>query len=204
MLIKKHLKIIYSDKGPLFRFFWPITHYIVINIFITVSYFYFHVLNKTIVRGKKNVPRKPNTMLLSNHQSMIDSFLVGMGVYYPESLIRTSIIPWSPAAEENFYRNKFLSWLADNWKCIPVKKGRKDLTVVNKMKLALETSPLIIFPEGTRTRNTKIGDGRAGSGLVILETWPSVIPVCIDGMDKILPVGTNTPRIFKKIYILYG
>ena len=143
-------------------------------------------------------------MLLSDHQSMIDSFLVGMGVYYPESLIRSSIIPWSPAAEENFYRSTFLSWLADNWKCIPVKKGRKDLAVVNKMKIALESSPLIIFPEGTRTRNTKIGDGRAGSGLVILESWPDVVPICIDGMDKILPVGTNWPRIFKKVYILYG
>ncbi len=125
-------------------------------------------------------------------------------MYYPKSLIKPSLIPWNPAASENFYRNPLLSWLADNWKCIPVKKGRKDLSLVYKMKKALERSPLTLFPEGTRSRSTKIGTGRAGTGLVILENWPTVVPICIDGMDKILPIGSIFPRFFKKIYVYYG
>jgi 1-acyl-sn-glycerol-3-phosphate acyltransferase len=72
------------------------------------------------------------------------------------------------------------------------------------MKLALSSSPLTLFPEGTRSRNSEIGRGRAGSGMVILETWPAVIPVCIDGMDKLLPVGSIFPRLFKRIYVSYG
>jgi 1-acyl-sn-glycerol-3-phosphate acyltransferase len=72
------------------------------------------------------------------------------------------------------------------------------------MSEALKTSPLTFFPEGTRSRTGKIGRGRAGTGFLILETWPAVVPVCIDGMDKVLPVGSPFPRFFKHIYVSYG
>ena len=39
---------------------------------------------------------------------------------------------------------------------------------------------------------------------MILENNPTVIPVCIDGMDQVLPIGASFPRIFKRIYIHFG
>ena len=39
---------------------------------------------------------------------------------------------------------------------------------------------------------------------MILENKPTVIPVCIDGMDQVLPIGASFPRIFKRIRIHYG
>jgi 1-acyl-sn-glycerol-3-phosphate acyltransferase len=135
---------------------------------------------------------------------MIDSFLIGLCAYFPFSLVRPSLMPWNPAAEENFYRNPIFAWVADNWKCIPIRKGRRDLRVIFRMAKALGTSPLLLFPEGTRSRTGSIGGGRLGAGLLILETWPTVIPVCIDGMDKVLPIGSFLPRFFKRIYVSYG
>ncbi len=113
-------------------------------------------------------------------------------------------MPWNPAAEENFYRNTILAWFADNWKCIPIKKGRKDLKVIFEVAEGLRTSPVTFFPEGTRSRTGKIGRGRAGVGFLIRETWPAVVPVCIDSMDKVLPIGSSFPRFFKRIYIYFG
>lgn len=190
--------------GWLFRLTWPITHYLITNISVSVGYIFFHFFNRTTVIGRKNIPQKPNTLLLSNHQSMIDSFLVGMFAFFPNSLIRPSLLPWNPAAEENFYKSRFLAWLADNWKCIPIKKGRKDVSAIYRMAQALKSSPMTLFPEGTRSRDGTIGKGRGGAGLLILETHPTVIPVCIDGMDKLLPIGSIFPRIFKRIYVYYG
>jgi 1-acyl-sn-glycerol-3-phosphate acyltransferase len=194
----------YSHRRALFRFLWPLTHYLITNLFGTLSYIYFHFLNKTTVLGKENIPQRPSTLLLSNHQSMIDSFLVGLCAYYPASLIRPFLMPWNPAAEENFYRNPILAWFADNWKCIPIKKGRKDLRAILRMAKGLRTSPLILFPEGTRSRTGDIGRGRLGAGFLILDTWPTVVPVCVDGMNKVLPIGSFFPRLFKRIYISYG
>ncbi|MFQ5770625.1 MAG: lysophospholipid acyltransferase family protein [bacterium] len=188
----------------LFKFTWPVTHYIITNLSVTIGYVFFHFLNRTRVIGKKNVPQQPNTLLLSNHQSMIDSFLVGLFAFYPMSLIRPCVIPWNPAAEENFYRTPILAWMADNWKCIPIKKGRKDVGAIFKMAEALKIGTMTLFPEGTRSRDGSIGKARGGAGMLILETHPTVIPVCIDGMDKLLPIGSIFPRPFKKIYVYYG
>lgn len=183
---------------------FPITSYLVTNITVSIGYFFFKVLNRTKIYGKENIPPKPNTLLLSNHQSMIDSFLVGTFAFYPRSLIRPSLIPCNPAAEENFYRNPFLAWLAANWKCIPIKKGRKDVSAIFKMAQALKQSPMVLFPEGTRSRDGSIGKPRGGAGMLILETKPTVIPVCIEGMGKLLPIGSKFPRFFKRISVYYG
>ena len=75
---------------------------------------------------------------------------------------------------------------------------------IYKMAQALRKSPVTLFPEGTRSRDGSIGKPRAGAGLLIMETNPTVIPVCIDGMDKLLPIGSIFPRIFKRIYVYYG
>lgn len=195
---------LYLHRGTVFRKYWPFSQYLVTNISVILGWIFFRILNRTTVLGKKNVPRKPNTLLLCNHQSMIDSFLVGMCAFFPASLYRPALMPWNPAAAENFYRTPFYSWLADNWKCIPIRPGRKDVKAIFTMAAALKFSPLTLFPEGTRSRNGEIGRGRAGTGLLIMECWPTVIPVCIDGMDRLLPIGKVFPRIFKHLYVSFG
>ena len=204
MVDQQTLASFYPHRSPIFRFFWPFTHAVITNITVTLGYFFFFLLNKTIVAGREYVPRGPNTLLMSNHQTMIDSFLVGLSVYYPESLIRPGLIPWNPAAEENLYKTPLVGWLADNWKCIPVKRGRKDVSAIYKIGKALRFGPVLLFPEGTRSRSGEISDGRGGAGLMILETNPTVVPVCIDGMDQVLPIGSSWPRIFRRIHVRFG
>ncbi len=194
----------YADRGRIFQFFWPVTHYVVTQTAVFLGLILFWVLNRTRVRGRQNVPNKPNTLLLSNHQSMIDSFLVGICAYFPQAYWRPSLIPWNPAAEENFFNTPILAWLSNNFKSFPIKRGRKDMGAIFRMAEALRFSPLLLFPEGTRTRSGRIGRGRAGTGYLMLETWPTVVPVCISGMNKVLPIGTHFPKLFKKITVEFG
>src|SRR5882672_9237196 len=105
-------------RGGLFRLLWPVTSYLVTNITVTFFSVLFFIFNRTTVLGRDNVGEQPNTLLLSNHQSMLDSFLVGLGAFFPQSWIKPHLIPWNPAAAENFYGTPILAWLADNWKCI--------------------------------------------------------------------------------------
>jgi 1-acyl-sn-glycerol-3-phosphate acyltransferase len=63
---------------------------------------------------------------------------------------------------------------------------------------------MILFPEGTRTRTGKIGRGRPGAGVVILEDRPHVVPVTIDGLDRVLPLDAKWPRFGKRVYIVFG
>lgn len=191
-------------RGPLTRSLWPFTSWLVTNTTVTIFWVFFHILNRTTVIGRENVGTRPNTLLLSNHQSMIDSFLVGLEAYYPRSWIRPHLLPWNPAAVENFFKNPVLAWLANNWRCIPVRPGRRDLHALHRMIRALPDGVMTLFPEGTRTRDGSVGRGRPGAGMLILATRPRVIPVAIEGMNEVLPPGTTVPRLFRRIHVRYG
>ncbi|MHC4598269.1 MAG: lysophospholipid acyltransferase family protein [Planctomycetota bacterium] len=192
------------ELGRFARVLWPLTQYIVTNLTVIFGYFFFCIFLRTRVIGRENVPVEPNTLLLSNHQTLIDSFLVGICAFCPQTFMRPRLMPWNPAAEENFYGTRLLAWLADNWKCIPIKEGRKDWGSLRRMVLGLKTSPMILFPEGTRSRDGSIGKARAGAGLLILLSKPKVVPVAIDGADEVLPIGSVIPRIFKRVTVRYG
>jgi 1-acyl-sn-glycerol-3-phosphate acyltransferase len=191
-------------RGWLFRLLLPATTYLVTNVTVTCFGVLFFILNRTTVFGRHNVGEQPNTLLLSNHQSMLDSFLVGLGAFYPQSWLKPRLIPWNPAAAENFYRNPILAWLADNWKCIWVREGRRDLHALHRMTQVLPDGVMTLFPEGTRTRDGTVGPGRPGPGLLILATRPRLIPVAIDGMRDVLPIGCRVPRLGKRVYVSYG
>ncbi|OIO07713.1 MAG: hypothetical protein AUJ52_09665 [Elusimicrobia bacterium CG1_02_63_36] len=191
-------------RGPVFHFFWPFTRWMVTNFFAFISMVFFEIFNRTIIIGRENVGEDPNTVLLPNHQSMIDGFLVGYAVFFPKTFIKPMLLPWLPAAYENFFGNPVSRFFADNWKCIPVKKGRKDFGAMKRMEACLKRGIMIVFPEGTRSRDGRLLPPRSGIGYVMLKNKAKAIPVCMDGMDRTLPIGHFWPRVFNTIYLYYG
>src|SRR5437016_14091106 len=73
-------------RGKLFHLLWPVTSYVVTNVPVTLFWLVFFVFTRTVVVGRRNVGQERNTLLLPNHQSMLDSFLVGLAAFYRERL----------------------------------------------------------------------------------------------------------------------
>jgi len=190
--------------GPVTRALWSGATWLFVNLSGLVAALLFLVLNRTTVLGRDRVPRRRNTLLLSNHQSMIDSWLIGLAAYYPISFWRPYLIPWNPAAEENFFRHPAIRVISTLSRAIPIREGRRDIKALYRMIRALQDGTMILFPEGTRSRDGSIGGGRPGAGLVALGTHPTVIPVTIEGMDRVLPIGSSFPRFGHRIYVRFG
>ena len=193
-----------EHRGELFNRLLPFLSYLWTNLTAFLGFLLFFVLNRTEVIGRERVPQEPNTLLLSNHQSMIDSWLVGIAAYYPQSWWKPWLVPWNPAAEENFFANPLLALLSDLWRAIPIREGRRDIRALYRMTRALRDGVMILFPEGTRTRDGSIGDGQPGAGLVTLGTQPTVVPVTIDGMRDVLPIGSRFPRFGQRVVVHFG
>lgn len=191
-------------SGWLANIIWHTIGYVLINITVTLVWVISRLFYRTTVIGRENVGDDPNTVLMSNHQSMIDSFPVGLEAYFPRSLFKPYLIPWNPAASENFFKHPLLAWISSHFRCIPVRPGRRDLKALHRMIHVLPTGTMTLFPEGTRSRTGEVGRGRAGAGLLILATHPRVIPVAIDGMQDVLSVGKKVPRLWKRVYVKYG
>ncbi len=175
------------------------------NVFTgAVCVLFFFILNRTEVKGRKNLPFKRNVLLLSNHQSMIDSFLISSVCYFPIGIWRPSLIPWHTAARENFFFHPFLALASHLWQCIPVGEGRKDPEALRRAVEILPRGVMMIFPEGTRTRTGEIGKGKPGVGKLIFDTKADVVPIRIFGMRKLLPIGCYLPRIFCRVKVVIG
>jgi len=180
------------------------TSYLWVISTVSLTWFFFTFLSRTKVYGRENVPMKTNLLLLPNHLTMIDNFLIGPKIFYPHVIFNPHLIPWNPAAAENFFNSPVLAWMSSKWKAIPVKRGRRDVEALNTIINLLREGTVINFPEGTRSRNGKLGKGRPGIGKIIYEAKPTAIPVRTIGMDKVLPIGAYVPRMFKKIELYYG
>ncbi len=191
-------------RGWIFKRLSPIMEYVFPNIMVALLWVVFRVFNRTTVIGRDRVGYGRNILLLSNHQTMIDSFLVGTMCFFPQSLLKPYLIPWNPAAVENYYKNPFLAWFSDVHRCIPIREGRRDLQALRRMIKVFPRGVMTLFPEGTRMRGDKVGAGRVGAGMIIMSARPKVIPVAIDGMEEVLPIGSYVPRIFKHVYVSYG
>lgn len=181
-----------------------LSSYILINLTTSSSYIFFRILNRTRVYGRRRIGLERNTLILSNHQTMIDSYLLAHLSAWPGGVVFPHVQPFHPAAKENFFRNRLISWFSRRWKCIPVRRHVKDFEALEKMKDALLTGHMIIFPEGTRSRTGELLRGRQGTGKLIKDTRCKCIPVYVEGMNQILPIKSSFPKFFKRIKVNFG
>ncbi len=178
--------------------------YLMINVTSLVALVLFRVLNRTRVYGRRNIGISKNTLLCSNHRTMIDSYLIGHLSSWPWGWFLPRVLPYHPAAMENFFRNRIIGWFSHRWRCIPVRRGAKDFDALRVMTETLPKGHMCIFPEGTRSRTGELLEGRPGTGKLIHDTRCKVIPIYHSGMDTLLPVGTAWPRLFRRIEVNIG
>jgi len=107
-----------DHRGRVFNFFWPFTRWLLSIGTATVGAILFFGLSRTEIIGRRNALRAPNTLLLSNHQSLIDSFLIGFSAYYGAAIFKPWLIPWNPAAEDRISGSAF-RWPGGDATCGP-------------------------------------------------------------------------------------
>ena len=61
-----------------------------------------------------------------------------------------------------------------------------------------------IFPEGTRSRDGKMGKGKTGVARLAATTGAAVVPVAIRQTDDVWPVSKRVPRPWRKFYYKFG
>jgi 1-acyl-sn-glycerol-3-phosphate acyltransferase len=69
--------------------------------------------------------------------------------------------------------------------------------------LVKEGKVVVIYPEGTRSRDGQLGAGKPGLGVIVAEASCPVLPVFIGGTHEVLPVGASWPRL-RPITVVFG
>ncbi len=162
---------------------------------VFLCFMIFRIFNKTKIKGKKNIPEESGMLIMVNHVSALDSFLIGP-IFFP----RMAFFP----AKAELFKNPLLSVMYRGWGAFPVHRGRYNVGIMNKIVELSQNNIVIIHPEGTRSKNGEIGQGTRGVGKIIYESSSPVIPICTNGMEKFLPVSKLFPSFFKLINVNIG
>lgn len=126
-----------------------------------------------------NVERVPATgpvILACNHVSFADPPLVGVGIPRATHFL----------ARDTLFRNPlFGAWLR-SVNSIPVDRDGGGAAGVRAVLSLLECQEMVVlFPEGTRSRDGRLQSARPGVGLIALKSGAPVVPVRLFGLFEI-------------------
>jgi 1-acyl-sn-glycerol-3-phosphate acyltransferase len=181
------------------------------------SFVLFRMLNRMKAEGLENIPQDhENVLYCLNHNSIIDNFAFESIAYMPKIFFQPEYIPVNLADRKNFFgdpksrrlKDRVLTLLGKHFfthlRAYPVDRRRGNIEQVDKWVELLRHNIVVVFPEGTRSRTGEIGTGKAGVGKLIYTARPTVIPVRMAGMEKVLGVGRVIPRAFQTVSIVVG
>jgi 1-acyl-sn-glycerol-3-phosphate acyltransferase len=147
------------------------------------------------VYNPERVPLSGPVILASNHASFLDPPLVGAGVRRDINYL----------ARETLFRFPVIGWLLRNWNSVPVDReggGAAGLRAILDRLLA--GGAIILFPEGTRTRDGNLQPARSGIGLTVIKSNAPVVPVRVFGTFKAFGRQARFPRPCSRIAVKYG
>lgn len=159
-----------------------------------LSFAYFKVFHRFEVRGLENIPKSGAFILASNHQSFFDP--PALGCRLPRNL--------HYFARDSLFSGP-LGFLIGKLNSIPVNRDKLDLKTLRLvLNLLKNGNPLLVFPEGTRSRDGELGKAQKGIGLLIAKSGVPVIPARLEGTFEIYGPGKMIPRVGKKLILTYG
>ena len=167
---------------------------IIINHFARV---FLSVFFRFRAKGLENLPKEP-FIIAPNHQSFLD------GLFVTSFMKNSTVSKTYFYAKQKHIKNFFLRFLA-NTNNVIVMDINKDLkSSLQKMAVVLQKGKnLIIFPEGTRSKDGKLGDFKKTFAILSRELNVPIVPVAIDGAYKAMPNGSIIPIPFKKVSVEY-
>lgn len=135
--------------------------------------------------GWENVPREGPVILASNHASFADPPLVGSVCPRPISYL----------GRESLFSNPLFGWVLRSVGAVPVDRdgtsGKGLKTILERLLLG---DGIVLFPEGTRTRDGGFQPARAGVGLVVLKSGAPVVPARVFGTYEAFGRHHRIPR----------
>lgn len=144
-------------------------------------------------RGMEHIPAGGG-LVLSSHRSFLDPLLVGVGLDRPISFV----------ARHSLFRVPVVGWILRNTYVMPINRESAGSESIREASRRLKHGFLVgMFPEGTRSRDGRLGPIKPGFIAILRQAGVPIIPAAIAGADRAMPRGALLPRC-GRIRVVYG
>ncbi|MDP6636844.1 MAG: lysophospholipid acyltransferase family protein [Phycisphaerae bacterium] len=141
---------------------------------------------KARVFGRHNEPSEGGVVFISNHQSFLDPMLVGFALSRPLNYM----------ARNTLFDTPGLKQLMTSLNAFPVKRGTADTGALKEaMRRIKRGGQVLVFAEGTRTRDRRIAPFLPGVALLAQRAAKWIVPVVIDGAFEAWPRTQPLPGL---------
>lgn len=158
-------------------------YYLVTVYFLRIL---FRIIYGFTVKGRNNWDRSSSLIIASNHRSLLDPLFVGSA----------APIEICYLAKQEIFSWPVLGFLARTFNAFPTKRSGFDLEAFRTAGRILGThKPLLVFIEGTRSRDGEMLPAKKGVGLIAYQNQADVMPVYVHGSLKLWRAFLRNPRI---------
>lgn len=174
-------------RGLSIAFLWP-----VLLLTLIVCFYVFRILNTLLVFGSQKRGAAKGLLEVSNHETLIDSFEVGLATYLPSLLLHPTLAPSHLADARNFMTHPILRFVYQALRVIPVKSTddgcRNDIAAFRTAVRVLRDGGMMhIFIEGTRSPDDQLLPPKNQVGSIALLSGATVRPIFLTGGHKLFP-----------------
>lgn len=150
---------------------------------------------RTTVRRAGPLPHGP-VLYACNHRSFLDPMQAGMW----------SQVPVCYFARASLWKNPVIGTTLDVFSGIPVDRDNPGASSMKGAIARLRAGkPVLVFPEGTRTRDGRLGRFKEGPALFARRAGVDVIPVYVWRSERCWPRERALPRLFgPRLEVRYG
>jgi 1-acyl-sn-glycerol-3-phosphate acyltransferase len=129
-----------------------------------------------VVEGLENMPRKGGAIIVSNHLNNADPCVL------PGIMPRRIVF----MAKKEWFGNPLGATLFRLIGAFPVDRHSADLGALREAtRVVNDGLPLLMFPEGTRSKDRQLHQGFPGTALIAYRTGAPIVPVAITGTETI-------------------
>ncbi len=160
-------------------------------IIVPLAWIVWHIAFRIKVIGRENLIRDRGFVLASNHISAIDPVFIVLARFWGRRMLIMG-------KEELFEVNPFITWFMRAVNVVPVHRGRGDTAAVDKAVESVKGGQgLLIFPEGTRSKDGNLGKLKSGAFVVASAAGVDMTPC------RIIYKGGKM-RLFGRVTVVFG
>lgn len=135
------------------------------------------------VQGLQNINREGSQVLVANHESWFDSFILGAVLPIPVTFV----------SKKEMFRVPVYSYIMSRLRFLSVDRvnPHSDLKSIDSTVALLQSHlSLVVFPEGVMSRTGKLGSFKRGAVYLASKTNIPITPIALTGTRKIKSRGS--------------
>ena len=150
------------------------------NFIIFLLKIFFSITTKRTISGLENIPTGETAILAGNHIGILDGIMIptiSVVANHPNLIV---------VVAEKYEKKRLFKWAVHHLNFMFIDRFSADIKTIKKVLAELKNKGLLVIsPEGTRSPNAALIEGKSGPAYLAAKTNALIIPIGLTGTEDL-------------------